>query len=356
MTRLGLLVTVAMWYVAIGPAPAIAQRVRAVPPAVAQRVSPGVASAFQRVKFEVVGGRISSWSENQGGRMTFASRGLGREESMTIDFVNGVPEIDYVAANRLARVRIHTEAGDALRVDRKPVGENKLLAMEFNQPNTGDLELVVGTGETRTAVRGPTLWHLLLAKPELCREHLVPLLENLRPGWGLSRMAEQIEDSLCKVAQSQRVPDRARVTKLVAQLADDRFSARQAADLALRESGAEVLPYLQSLDPLELDAEQRFRVRRIIASLAGDSTADRPEQVVNWLAADARIWLALLDREDASRRRLAAQQISRVLGRAVDYDPMGEPAQRAEQQKALAELLNKLAVAEPPPTPPPATR
>ena len=85
-------------------------------------------------------------------------------------------------------------------------------AMEFNQPNTGDLELVVGTGETQTSVRGPTLWHLLLAKPDLCREHLVPLLENLRPGWGLARMAEQIEDTLCKVAQAQRVPDRARVT------------------------------------------------------------------------------------------------------------------------------------------------
>ena len=97
-------------------------------------------------------------------------------------------------------------------------------------------------------------------------------------------------------------------------------------------------------------------MRRIIASLAGDSTADRPEQVVNWLAADARIWLALLDREDASRRRLAAQQISRVLGRAVDYDPMAAPAERAQQQQALAELLNKLAVAEPPPVPPPATR
>ena len=193
--------------------PARAQRLRGVPPAAAQRVSPGVASAFQRVKFEVVGGRITAWSDNLGGRMTFSSRGLGREESMTIDFANGVPEIDYVAANRSTRVRIHSEAGDALRIDRKPVGETAIAAMEFNQPNTGDLELTVGTGSTRTSVRGATLWHLLLAKPDLCREHLVPLLENLRPGWGLSRMAEQVEDSLCKVAQTDRVPDRTRVAR-----------------------------------------------------------------------------------------------------------------------------------------------
>ncbi|MGD9645485.1 MAG: hypothetical protein AB7U73_07220 [Pirellulales bacterium] len=333
-----------------------AQRVRNVPPAVAQRVSPGVASAFQRVKFEIVGGRITCWSDNLGGRMTFASRGLGREESMTIDFVNGVPEIDYVAANRMTRVRIHSEAGDALRIDRKPVGETKIATMEFNQPNTGDLELTVGSGAERTSVRGATLWHLLLAKPELCREHLVPLLENLRPGWGLSRMAEQIEDSLCAAAKEQRVPDRARVARLVAQLGDDRFALRQAADAALRESGAEVLPYLQSLDPLNLDAEQRFRVRRIIASLAGDSTSDRPDQVVNWLAADARIWLALLDRDDAARRQLAAGQLTRVLGRPVNFDPLAPAPLRARQQRALAEWLDKLATIEPPPLPPHSAR
>ena len=56
-------------------------------------------------------------------------------------------------------------------------------------------------GVTRE-VRGETVWYLLLAEPELCRQHLLPLLEMLRSDWRLVETAQAIESQMLRIAEA----------------------------------------------------------------------------------------------------------------------------------------------------------
>ena len=78
------------------------------------------------------------------------------------------------------------------------------------------------------------------------------------------------------------------------QLGDDQFTKREAADRQLREAGRVIVSYFQQLDTSCLDAEQRFRIRRIINSLTAANGDDMPEQVASLLLGDDAIWLGCL--------------------------------------------------------------
>ena len=181
---------------------------------------------------------------------------------------------------------------------------------------------------------GASLWHLWLAEPEVCRQHLLPLLEALRPDWRLKERVAQIEEELLKAAAAGQLPDRQGWTALVAQLSDDRFSKREAADRELRALGPIVVPFLERLDLARLEPEQQLRVRRILTGMRRDMEEDPPQQVAAWLTADAGVWLAMLDRPQESTRRAAKTQLARLLGTIVQFDPAAPPEVRRRQARA----------------------
>ena len=109
-----------------------------------------------------------------------------------------------------------------------------------------------------------------------------------------------IEADLLKAAVAGKIPDRRHWADLVRQLGDNQFAKSEAADRMLRAVGPQVTGFLQQLDYGQLDAEQQFRVRRIIDSLHGSAAADTAEQVAERLVADSSVWLALLDGPEAS--------------------------------------------------------
>jgi hypothetical protein len=122
---------------------------------------------------------------------------------------------------------------------------------------------------------------------------------------------------------------------LVEQLADIQFGARQEADRQLREIGTGALPYLRSLDFSALDAEQQFRVRRIVATFADAAQEDVPVQVARRLLSDPQVWLSLLTRDDAQQRAAACDHLSQLLGEPIEFDPAADAAVRERQLAAL---------------------
>jgi hypothetical protein len=125
----------------------------------------------------------------------------------------------------------------------------------------------------------------------------------------------------------------------VAELGDERFARREAADRALRAADPAVLLYLEQLDPGRLDAEQQFRLRRISDTLAAKVGGDTPEQIASWLGGDPAVWLALLSRPDVATRRLAAKQLAAILEAPIPVDPETDPT---SQQSKLEELRAKI--------------
>ncbi len=96
-----------------------------------------------------------------------------------------------------------------------------------------------------------------------------------------------------------------------------------------------MLSYLQQLDFSRLDAEQQFRLRRIIETLTERLGNDSPEQVATWLAGDPSVWLILLTRPDVAKRQQAAQKLSAMLGQLIAVDPQADPATQKTQIEQL---------------------
>ena len=169
-----------------------------------------------------------------------------------------------------------------MEIRRVPRGNPSSCRCEFIQPATGPVSLKVGSQDVRE-YRAASLWHLCVAEPAECRQSLLPLLNLLQPNWDLVKTGDEVRAVLLRMADGGNRPDQKRWAQWVRQLGDNQFSKREAADRQLREAGRAVVVYLQQLDPSRLDAEQRFRIRRIINALTAASGDDSPEQVASWL-------------------------------------------------------------------------
>ncbi len=295
----------------------------------------GLAAHLQSVDFRIVAGRIEATSQQFGGHTTSTAKGEDRQETLSVNCTAARPSVQYQLLSYDVEVTLQIVDGNQLLIRRQPKSGSEAVAVEFSQQPGHPLVLTLGGGLEAQAYRAPTLWHLLLAYPETCERELLPWLDMLRPDWRLAETAAQIEDSLYRAARRQTVPDRARWTQLVAELAAVEFSRRQAADRMLRSAGQAVLPFLERLDPEQLDAEQRFRIRRMIASLTGSTSAERPQQIAVRMAGDCRVWVSLLSRPDAARRRLATEQLGRLFGEPIDFDPQADDATRSKQMERL---------------------
>jgi hypothetical protein len=220
-----------------------------------------------------------------------------------------------------------------LRLPREP--RPGLPPVEFRQAPNEPIVLKVGPKENERVYRAESIWHLLIVEPAAAREHLAPLLKILLREWDFVKTAEEIETILVRTAQSGTPPDQRLWAEWVRQLGDASFAKREAADRNLREAGRVAVTYLQQLDPARLDAEQRFRVRRILRALSDARNEESPPQLAAWLAGDATIWLALLARDDEATRRAALQRLEAIVGRPLAFDAAADPQTRQRQLEAL---------------------
>ena len=216
-------------------------------------------------------------------------------------------------------------------------------SMEPELPETIELEqtprqpVVVKrtAGPTQQVWKATTLWHLAMEEPEVVRKYIVPLFISFLPSVSLLSQTKQVERQMLELARTSRTPDRGRWEALVAQLADDSYSRREAADRALRQQGPAVVPFLRSLDWQPLDAEQRFRLRRILQELEPPGDEDSLTKTAHWLLQDPEVWWILLDRPDVEKRRIAAQRLAVLLGTPIEFDPEASPEIRQAQRSRL---------------------
>jgi len=225
---------------------------------------------------------------------------------------------------------VDVERSKQVTISRLSRADDHVAAVRYRQPARGNVTLVIeGVDQTREMV-APGFWHLMLAEPDVCRKHLLPVLESIRHNWGLETKTRQLEDALFAVARSGKLPDADRLRQLVRQLRHPKFERRQEADRQLRDMGQSVLAFLERLDEEALDAEQRTRIRRIKQALTV-TDGDTPVRVASWLADSSHVWLALLDRADANKRSTAAKHLEMICGQPLPFDPLASEIDRRRQ-------------------------
>lgn len=244
----------------------------------------------------------------------------------------------YQYADNEQSLRVDFEQADSVVLERVPKGPSKLATVRLVQPQRGPITLVVQEGQATREFAADGLWQWMLTEPDLCRQHLSPILQALQSDWILDAQVQQIEQALLATARWNRAPDALRMGALVQQLRDPSFSRRQDADHQLRAMGQNAVSYLNRLDERTLDAEQRTRIRYIKHALHVQD-GDTPNRAAAWLADDKTIWLALLERQNAATRTVAATQLERIVGQALAFDPAADEAERRQQIRRLrAEL------------------
>jgi hypothetical protein len=297
---------------------------------------PNLTGRLTGVHFFVSEGRIQAVASEAGvEREQSTELGAVRHEKLTVSTnADQDASIEYELTTAAEQLSVGIVDGQQVTVSRRPTKDSSGAEVEFSQPRDGPLKLSVASGGIVHEASGLTLWHLLLAEPELCRRHLLPLLEMFRADWRLMETAQSIESQMLRTAQAYDPENLQRWGVLVADLASDRFTVRQAADRQLRSGGPAVLPYLQSLDHRRLDFEQWSRIRHIIESQEyGDE--DLPDGVAGRLMGDRRLWLIFLDRPEESSRRIAAQQMGFLLGGPIKFDPAAPQKIRQNQLEAI---------------------
>jgi hypothetical protein len=259
-----------------------------------------------------------------------------RGERLSVRVASNEPVVAYELATPTYRFLLDVAAGNRVQLRRAPKGErSEVVPVEFTQAPNEPITLKVGLKENERVYRAASIWHLLIVEPAAAREHLVPLLKILLREWDFVKTAYEIESILVRTAQSGAPPDQKLWAQWVQQLGDASFATREAADRKLRETGRVVVSHLQQLDPARLDAEQRFRVRRILRALSDMSNEESPPQLAVWLSGDTSIWLALLARDDEATRRAALKRLETILGRSLAFNPAADPKERQRQLEAL---------------------
>jgi len=267
---------------------------------------------------------------------TTQTRGSGDDtERLEIRSAFGAPSLTYGRKDEKEKVYVHLAVPSSVTIRRMPVGDAKIVPVELTHLEGDPLVLKVGPEDDRRTYKAPSLWHLFLLHEDVTKQRLLPLLGLIRPDHDWAAQLGEIKTALFRLAEIDRPGDYARWTELVEQLGNDRFHEREEAERRLRECGRAVFPFLVQLGRSRLDAEQNFRIERILRSMASQSADDTPDQIASWLASDARIWFTLLDEEDAASRKLAARQLSKVLGEPIGFDPEADQLTRAGQLDRL---------------------
>ena len=288
------------------------------------------------VRFAISSGRVHSTCRHNGFRRSANSTRDGRDESLTISSGNGRPSMRYRQVTAEFELLIDIADGDDVSLDlraRHAPDEQgpPRPTVAFRQPVFGPITLTVGESDDAQTYSASTVWHMLLLAPVPFQEHVAPLLGVLRNDWQFAAQAQQIEEHLFRAVDDGALPDVKRWQQLVDALGSDAYARRVAADRELRNAGQPLLPFLRNLDQRSLDAEQWFRVRRIIESQSVAQGEDQPHQVAGWLIADIDLWTAFLTRPDEESRARAATHLRRLVDVPLQFDPAADADVRARQ-------------------------
>lgn len=290
------------------------------------------------VQFRIFSGRVTMQGRRLGS-YTQSANSRGRNERLTLSANNNELVLSYESTSPAEQLSVEASGADRLMVRRRPRGNSTLVPVEYEQAKAS-VSLTVGVKDKQQVYQGASLWHLLIAHREVGQEHLASLLKVLNREWDLMRTAELVESTLLSEATARDLPDRRLWGALVERLGDESFSNREAADRQLREAGRAVVTYLRQIDPSRLDAEQRYRIRRIILAASAAEDAQSPDQVVAWLSGDPAIWLIFMAREEESTRRLAAACLEALLGKPIPFHPTADPATRKRELDALRKQIS----------------
>ena len=268
----------------------------------------------------------------------------GRKERHSVSLSTGMLGFEYELHDKGELLQISLAEDSRVHIACAAKSRAKNRRFEFDQSPGKPLSISFAESGTSRRILADTIWEMLVVEPDLCRRYLMPVLRPLQQGSLLAERAGVVEETLLEFA----LADRRQLDLLVADLASRKFGTRRSAERKLREIGPAVIPYLQGLDPRQLDAEQKHCIVRIIEAV-DTPLPFSPEMTAAELACNRRVWMGMMERPSVHVRRLAAGHLELLLGEPVRFDPAADEATRKAQLDRLKRRFPARSAADQPP-------
>jgi len=258
-------------------------------------------------------------------RATSGTRRKDCYEELFISADTDIPSVRYEATNEQADLSIYVINGNNVNIQQSPNGSNG-APVTFTQFPLGKIILRVGAGESLQEFSARNIWHLLLREPDICSQHLIPLLDACIASNHLMQDAQQIETGLLQKAGTPHV-SRVDMRRHVHFLGNDNYETRISAKNALYALGISALPYLESLDLAAMDnRDQKKHVTDAIRDIGRrythcedpGSRPDTVERVLVWLFEDPMVWSIFLKRADADQRAIALKELQAMFPHSTE--------------------------------------
>lgn len=231
-------------------------------------------------RFHVTLGRIEVANIQSSQSRTVANDSDGWSESLQVIGDTDIPSVRY---ERTGEDPISIAVIDGNRVEIERAG------VSFRQIPGADIELRVTVSGKTDRYLAKALWHLMAAEPEVCRTHLLPLLEVMRPGWNLDSTFEKAVE-LLSIDESDRDIYSRDARLLVHRMNSPVFGVREISHQELRTLGVRVLPCLDAMERTGLTCEQRTRINRLRSEIGRradhNNREDSSEIIAEWLSTD----------------------------------------------------------------------
>lgn len=183
----------------------------------------------------------------------------------------------------------------------------------WDQPSHGIISIVVREGDKRTSLKSLSLWHIWFERPEICKEHLFPMLSKVESNWNLELIALETDTRLKEALAISPIVSEKKVRDLLQDFNANDSVIRDRAHRELRYLGLAALTPMMVTNLEPLGPEQSRRIQRLIQTMR-PNTDDTPNRLASWLSCDSMVCRAIATRLDGPAKDTGILYVERLTG------------------------------------------
>ena len=258
------------------------------------------------VRFQLVQGRLSLDPPRHRKGSQNRDEG-GVYESITVTAERGIPSVQYVFQTEQHQINLSVQNATEVRIESwfPKLSERSIL----EQPDFGEITWTHTRGDLADHHQGATILHVRHEAESDFDNHFGQLVQRLLRGQLLADLSQATHVAMLQQAARGGTPSEPRIREQVEQLRSNRRFDRVIAERQLLSWGTPVIPVLRRLLMEDLDAEQRDRVRGVLAQLR-PRVSDTPASLAKLLVNDASYWNRIVAHLDTGQLQLANQHLA----------------------------------------------
>ncbi len=260
------------------------------------------------VRFQLIQGRLCLDAPRH--RKGSQSHDVGDVyESITVTAQRGIPSLHYVCQTPDQHLTLSVQGANYVRIESflPKTGERSIL----DQPELGVINWQTAHGELSEEHEGATLLHVRQCNSGSFDLHYGRLMGRLLRGKTIRALASATQTRLIQQAELVEGPHSDAIAETVRQLRAPKRAARMQAQQKLIHWGTPIIPVVQSLNPDDLDAEQRERLRHVLSRLK-HHVDDTPASMAMLLVNDRHYWNLIAPRLSERQVQLANHHLTRA--------------------------------------------